>query len=346
MLIHICCSVDSHYFLERIKKDYPDENLIAFFYDPNIQPYSEYYLRFLDVKRSCNKLGIKLIEGKYDFNNWLDSVRGLENEPEKGKRCKVCFDNRLSETVKLAKQLGEKRWTTTLLISPLKSQEVLKSLGENLAQQSSTEFIFKDYRSKGGIEKQSKTVKENRLYRQNYCGCLFALKQQRDNQNRLMAEMLSPITQQVLPASIEEKIKYYSRVEEKETIKKESFLNYRLLLGKITIQKEVIPSYILFYSHSERKKIVGRVEYIIDEVGYLNRDNVKILTLSKLNRILNKDFKNLLDIKLLIEDEFKVREEVEQSRYSLSPIIVLENIPDKKIEIEIQSKIYMDIREV
>ena len=337
MVVHICCSVDSHYFLEEIRKEFPDEKIIGFFYDPNIHPYSEYRLRLLDVQRSCKELGIDLIEGDYDYENWLEAIRGLEDEPEKGERCRVCFDNRLSETVRLTKELGEKRWTTTLLISPLKSQNMLQEIGNSLAKESGTEFIFRDYRSNGGVQKQSKAVKENRLYRQNYCGCLFALKRQRDNQDRLMAEMFSPITQQVLPGSIESRIEFYSKVTKRDRVVRETFLNYRLLWGRVKVRKKVVPSYFLFYSHSERKKIAGRVEYIIDEVGYLNRDGVKIVTFSKLFQMVGKEIENIT-----IEEELEIREKIDNSRYSLSPIIVLEEIPNEKIEIEIESRIFTD----
>lgn len=98
MLVHICCSVDSHFFLQKLQLEYPEETLIGFFYDPNIHPFSEYSLRLLDVKRSCQKLGIVLHVGEYDYEGWIEAVRGLENEPEKGKRCLVCFDNRLEKT--------------------------------------------------------------------------------------------------------------------------------------------------------------------------------------------------------------------------------------------------------
>ena len=68
MLVHICCAVDSHYFLERIQEEFPNEELVGYFYDPNIHPYSEYRLRYLDVEYSCQKLGIKLIEGAYNLD--------------------------------------------------------------------------------------------------------------------------------------------------------------------------------------------------------------------------------------------------------------------------------------
>ena len=150
MLVHICCSVDSHFFLEKLQKDYPDEKLVGFFYDPNIHPYSEYQLRLLDVTRSCKRLNIELIEGEYDYENWLTAVHGLEQEPEKGKRCEVCFDKRFSVSAEKALELGEKTITTTLLVSPLKSQEQLKRVGDAFYEKNGVKFIAVDYRSGGG----------------------------------------------------------------------------------------------------------------------------------------------------------------------------------------------------
>jgi predicted adenine nucleotide alpha hydrolase (AANH) superfamily ATPase len=80
LLVHICCSVDSHFFLQQLQNDFPNEEIECFFYDPNIQPYSEYALRLLDVQYSCNKLGINLIEGAYDINTWFNKVKGLEDK--------------------------------------------------------------------------------------------------------------------------------------------------------------------------------------------------------------------------------------------------------------------------
>lgn len=346
MLVHICCSVDSHYFLEEISKEFKDEKITCFFYDPNIHPYSEYKLRFLDVQRSCNILNIDLIEGDYNYKNWLKAINGFENEPEKGKRCNICFDNRLSETVKIAQELEENKFTTTLLISPLKSQEKLLEIGKKLQKDSGIEFIFRDFRSNGGVEKQSKAVKENRLYRQDYCGCIFALNNQRESQNILMDEMISPINRQILPASIEEKIEFYENLSKNSKIKKESFLNYRLLSGKVLIKKKAVPSYFLHYSHSEKIKISGRVENIINDIGYLNRNSVKIITISKLNNFLKTDFLNIFDIKLKIEDEVYIRKLIDKTNFSLSPIIILEDLPVGKIDIEINSKIYLDSKDV
>ncbi|MDQ7082210.1 MAG: epoxyqueuosine reductase QueH [Aquificota bacterium] len=98
VLVHICCAPDALYFLKRLREDYPDSELIGFFYDPNIHPYEEYRLRYQETERACRQLGIKLIEGEYDLENWLMSVKGLEEEPERGERCSVCFDFRLERS--------------------------------------------------------------------------------------------------------------------------------------------------------------------------------------------------------------------------------------------------------
>jgi len=136
VLVHICCAVDSHYFLNRLRKDFPNEKLVGYFYDPNIHPYSEYKLRLLEVKRSCKKLRVELIEGEYDFDSWLKAVEGLELEPEKGKRCNVCFDYRFRESAKMCAKLGLKRFTSTLLTSPKKSISQLRNEGEKGLQKS------------------------------------------------------------------------------------------------------------------------------------------------------------------------------------------------------------------
>lgn len=261
MLVHICCSVDSHFFLEKLQHDYPHEKLTGFFYDPNIHPYSEYQLRLLDVKRSCKKLGIELLEGEYDFESWMEAVRGLENEPEKGKRCEVCFDRRFEVSAKKALSLGETKITTTLLVSPLKSQEQLKKSGDVFFQKYGVEFVAFDYRTNGGTQEQSRATKEEQLYRQDYCGCIYGLTMQREQQERLMDEMFSAISNQIQPASIEERLELYSRRNELEDkniaykIIKEKFLNYRQFNFKLISQKnEIIPAYALFYSTLPRKK--------------------------------------------------------------------------------------------
>jgi epoxyqueuosine reductase len=351
MLVHICCSVDSHYFLQQIQKEYPNEKLVGFFYDPNIHPYSEYKLRLLDVEYSCKKLGIELIEGPYALEEWLKLVKGLENEPEKGDRCTVCFDNRLEVSVKKAIELGHDKFTTTLLISPKKSQDKLEIIGKNLSTLYDCEFIFKDYRSGNGAEMQGKEVKENNLYRQNYCGCMFGLNAQRDQQDKLTDELIYPIGQQIQPESIEERLILYTKRNELEdcNIIKQKFLNYRLLSAKVILKKEVIPSYFLCYSTLKNNKSNGRIERMINNIGYFNRDEIKIIDLKYFNQLSNKNYESVIELvynPLTFEEELKVRDKItHNNRYDLSTIIVLEELFNEKLSIFSNAKTYEDVKE-
>jgi predicted adenine nucleotide alpha hydrolase (AANH) superfamily ATPase len=355
LLVHICCSVDSHYFLEKIQEEYAHEKLVGYFYNPNIHPYSEYALRLLDVKHSCKKLGIELLEGEYDLQQWLKSVKGLENEPEKGNRCTICFDERLSNSVQKAKELGHDKFTTTLLISPKKSQEKLEKIGYDLAQQHHMEFIFKDYRSGNGVQLQGEVVKQHQLYRQNYCGCLFGLSAQREQQDKLMDEMFVPINAQIMPESIEERFELYTQRNSLDAhnvpykIIKQRFLNYRLLQGWVQQKKQTIASYFLCYSTLNKGKTSGRIEYKNENIAYFNRDEVKLLSIKSFNALAHTSYKNVKELyfdPLAFEKELNIRQNITQSAYDLSAIIILDELNDEKYEIQLQAKTYEDVKEV
>lgn len=354
MLVHICCAVDSHYFLERVQEEFPKEELVGYFYDPNIHPYSEYRLRYLDVEFSCRKLGIKLIEGPYNLEEWLKKVKGMEHLPEKGDRCTVCYDDRLDTTVKKAQELGHDKFTTTLLISPKKSQEKLEKIGNNLSSLTGLEFIYRDYKAGNGAEIQGKKVKENSLYRQNYCGCLFGLSAQREAQKKVMDEMFNPISNQILPESIEERLELYKRRNSlsqegaEYKIIKQKFLNYRLFSAKVMLAKKIVPSYIICYSTLNRNKMNGRIEYTKDGINYLNREEVKAISLDKFNELANSNYENVTELlynPLVFEKELELRNKIVNSAYDLSTIIVLDEIVDVKYEIQMNSETYEDVRE-
>ncbi len=355
MLVHICCSVDSHFFLEKLQRDFPDEKLTGFFYDPNIHPYSEYRLRYLDVQRSCRKLGIDLIEGEYDFETWMDAVRGLEREPEKGARCEVCFDRRFEVSAYKALELGEKKMTTTLLVSPLKSQQQLRAAGEAFEKEHGVEFVFVDYRAGGGTQEQSRVTKEQQLYRQDYCGCLFGLTMQREQQERLMDEMFSDISGRVLPASVEERLALYEKRMELEEngiayrIVKQKFLNYRqfscrLLKGKT----QVLPAYALLYSTLPRKRATGRIEFSLDDVHYFNRDDIRFVTLDTFNEKTGSAYENVTELIFApppTETELALRQQVCDTPYDLSPVIVVDALPEGKLTLFLDAKVYEDTKE-
>jgi len=301
-------------------------------------------------------LGIELIEGEYDFENWIEIVKGLEKEPEKGKRCELCFDRRFEVSANKALDLGEKSFTTTLLVSPLKSQEQLKKSGEIFYKKHNIKFIAVDYRSNGGTQDQSRVTKEEKLYRQDYCGCLFGLTMQREQQNRVMDEMFSPVSNQILPASIEERLEIYKKRilledEGKEyKIIKEKFVNYRQFNFKLIAgKKEHIDAYAFSYSTIQRKRVQGRIDFVDKDIYYFNRDEIKFITLKRFNILANSHYKSVKELIFnppTFDEEFLIREKIVKSRYSLGAIIVLDEIIDKKLTIFLDAKTYEDTKEI
>ena len=355
ILVHICCSVDSHYFLQKLQKEYPASKLIGFFYDPNIHPYSEYYLRLLDVKRSCRSLGFELIEGDYDYESWLEVVRGLEDEPEKGARCSVCFDRRFEVSAIKAKEVGVDAFTSTLLTSPKKSIKQLKQSGEKLANELGLKFLAPDFRQKNGTQEQNIIAKEARLYRQNYCGCLYGLIPQREQQNRILDELFSPISKQIQPASIEDRVAMYEKREELEEcgidykIVKRRFLNWRLKYAIVKEKKKTIDTHILPYSTIKTGYSRGKIEYEIDNIYHFSRDEIKFITLSYYNTLLNKSYKSVKELIFNtpnFNEEVELRSNLSLDSYDLSAIIVVDKIPEGKVELKIDSRVYEDVQEV
>jgi len=356
MLVHICCSVDSHFFLQKLQNAYPKERLIGFFYDPNIHPFSEYELRLLDVKRSCAKLGIPLHVGAYNYEGWLEAVRGLEGEPEKGKRCQVCFDNRLEASAQKALEIGEKILTTTLLTSPKKSLDQLGNALRLIADRYHLEIAVPDFRKGGGTQEQFALAKEAMLYHQDYCGCIFALSVQREQQQRFADELSSPLRPQILPSSIEARTVLYENVMELEAQKtpfklvREKFLNYRLLRAWVKkSNQDVVPSYVLFYSTCKKEKIKANIEFINEGVGFFSKEEARFIALKTFNVVANTHYasvKEMLQNPPTVEIEMTFRNAIMKLSFaSLTPLIVLDEVNVGAYELFLQSKTYHDIRE-
>ncbi len=371
MIVHLCCSVDAGYFLKRLREDYPDEKIVGYFYDPNIHPYSEFKLRSLDTKRICEKMGIEYVEGEYDYLTWYNKTKGMENEPEKGKRCSVCFDISLENAAQFAKKEGHDKVTTSLLMSPMKSHEQLENVGKVIKRKYGVEFINVDYRKKGGTQAQQQFARENQMYRQDYCGCIYGIWQQKQHQE-IIDELISPFPFQILPSSIEEKLEFYKkRIEFEEKgvkykIIKENFLNYRLLRSNVKCKMDnsgspkscetfwgkegkwgIVDNYVLFYSYLQRPAR-GRIEFVKNGIGYFNRMQVIFTEISKFSEVLNKKYNNVLEIiknPPSIDEEIEFREKITNTKYSLSPIIIVNEIKEK-YEVDIEAKVYPDNKEI
>ena len=212
-----------------------------------------------------------------------------------------------------------------------------------------------DYRSGGGTQDQSRVTKEEQLYRQDYCGCIFGLTMQREQQNRLMDEMFSPLSGAILPASIEERLALYrerNRVEEQlqeYKIIKQKFLNYRQLSFKlIKGKRESVDAYALSYSTLSRGRAQGRVEYNIEEIYYFNREEIIFVTLAYFNKQNSTNYSSIKELiykPLSYDEEFHFRMSIEQTNYALSPIIVVAEVPEGKLTITLDAKTYEDSRE-
>jgi len=348
MLVHICCSVDSHYFLTRLKADFPDEKLIGFFYNPNIHPRAEYELRLQDAKKSCDTLGIELIEGSYDDVFWYEAVRGFEACSEKGERCEICFDKRFEESAKKAVEIGQTRFTSTLLQSPLKDKEQLRCSLEKISQKYDVEFVFVDYLTKGGMEAQNKAAKEAGLYRQNYCGCSYGLVNQRAKKEEPIFESFSEIAPRVLPASAEDRIGFYAK--NRGEVFRSRILNYRCLSASVTVGKDVIASYPLLYSSVSKDSFWASVLFEKDGVLYLDKEGVKIVGLSKLNEFLGKNYENVKELLYAppnFEEEMRFRNFIVSHPFDMSAIFVVDTpLVDARYKIELKFVISYSAYEV
>ena len=175
LLLHSCCAPCSSYCLEYLSEFF---DITVFYYNPNISPKSEYAYRAEEQKRfiqdAALKRPVKFIDCKYDPECFYEAVKGLENEPEGGKRCEKCFELRLRETAFLAKKEKFDYFTTTLSISPLKSAEKLNNIGEKIADEYGVKFLNSDFKKRGGYQRSIELSKEYGLYRQDYCGCVYS----------------------------------------------------------------------------------------------------------------------------------------------------------------------------
>jgi len=175
LLLHSCCAPCSSYVIEYLSQYF---HLTVFYYNPNISELEEYKKRVQEQKRLISefptKYKVDFLEGTYDNENYNKSVSGLEDCKEGGKRCFVCFDMRLRETAKVAKQGGFDYFTTTLSISPLKNSAKLNEIGHNLGIEYGIEYLLSDFKKKDGYKRSTELSKQYDLYRQNYCGCIFS----------------------------------------------------------------------------------------------------------------------------------------------------------------------------
>lgn len=175
LLLHSCCAPCSSACLERLAEHF---RITVFYYNPNIYPPSEYQHRVEEQQRLIRQLPTKypvaFSEGSYDTERFYELVRGMEEVPEGGERCFVCYRMRLEAAAREAKRLGCAYVTTTLSISPLKNAQKLNEIGAEEAEKVGVKYLFSDFKKKEGYKRSIELSAEYGLYRQDYCGCVFS----------------------------------------------------------------------------------------------------------------------------------------------------------------------------
>ncbi len=190
LLLHACCAPCSSYCLEYLREFF---DVTVFFYNPNITSDAEYFKRVEEEKRLIAEYNrqvdessfdnmnsddrarkIEILEGHYDPKVFYEAVRGYEDCREGGERCRKCFELRLSETARVAREKGFEYMTTTLTISPLKNADVLNEVGEEAAACEGVAFLPSDFKKKNGYKRSIELSRMFGLYRQDFCGCSFS----------------------------------------------------------------------------------------------------------------------------------------------------------------------------
>lgn len=179
LLLHSCCAPCSSYTLEYLSRYF---DITVYYFNPNISPKQEFDKRFEEQKRLISQMPFKnrvtLVEGDYNYDDFLEIAKGLENVPEGGERCFRCYKMRLESTARLAKEQGFDYFCTTLSISPLKNSQKINELGFGLEEKYGVKWLPSDFKKREGYKRSIQLSKEYSLYRQNFCGCVFSKNQQ------------------------------------------------------------------------------------------------------------------------------------------------------------------------
>lgn len=174
LLLHICCAPCSTHVIDILRRKF---DVTAFFYNPNIYPAQEHLRRAREARRLCRRLGVKFIAGARDARIWSRRMRGRQSDREGGAHCTVCFWIRLARTAAVAEEQDFDDFATTLTVSPHKDARSINRMGQKAARGLGTDFYAADFKKNDGFTKSCRLSREYGLYRQNYCGCVYSLRE-------------------------------------------------------------------------------------------------------------------------------------------------------------------------
>ena len=172
ILLHACCGICSGYPISILQET--GYEVVVYFCNPNLDTKDEFERRLEAQRTVCENFGADIIIEEYNHNEYLEYVKGLESEPERGKRCVKCIKLRLKHAGDKCKKLGIATFTTSLPISPHKNFQMISEIGLKIAKDLNIEYLPLDFKKKDGFLKTNNISKELNIYRQNYCGCEFA----------------------------------------------------------------------------------------------------------------------------------------------------------------------------
>ena len=189
VLLHTCCAPCSSAIIECLLNH--GITPVIYYCNPNIYPAEEYEIRKSECTRYARSLGLEIIDDDYDHGSWLEAVKGLESEPERGGRCLKCFKYRLYRTAEYALDRGIKVITTTLASSRWKSLDQIneaggwavgKALAERKAQPDDLVWWDRNWRKGGLQERRLQIIREYDFYNQLYCGCEFSMRNAKEQE--------------------------------------------------------------------------------------------------------------------------------------------------------------------
>ena len=175
LLLHSCCGPCSSYVISYLTNYF---DITIHYYNPNIYPYDEYLKRKQEQIKLINEIdcsnNLDIMDCDYDNDLYEKCIIGLENEPERGNRCMVCYNLRMEKTAKMAKEYNYDYFCTTLSVSPYKNAEWINKIGEKLQNKYNVNWLYSDFKKKDGYKQSILLSKKYNLYRQNYCGCVYS----------------------------------------------------------------------------------------------------------------------------------------------------------------------------
>ena len=175
LLLLSCCGPCSSYVISYLTNYF---DITILYYNPNIYPYDEYLKRKQEQIKLINEIdcsnNLDIMDCDYDNDLYEKCIIGLENEPERGNRCMVCYNLRMEKTAKMAKECNYDYFCTTLSVSPYKNSEWINKIGEKLQNKYNINWLYSDFKKKDGYKQSILLSKKYNLYRQDYCGCIYS----------------------------------------------------------------------------------------------------------------------------------------------------------------------------